>query len=127
MAEKLCTDHKFEDYCLVFILRSSGSGKSEFVKNIILESDYHFKGPKIPNIIYIYSSFDDNFKKLQNKKADISFVKELPLNWKEKALPGNLYIFYDQECKLNSSKPYSDVIKFLFFYRLMTFYTRETD
>ena len=110
MAEKLCTDHKFDNYCLVFILGSSGSGKSEFVKNIILESDYHFKGPKIPNIVYVYSSFDDNLKELQNKKAGITFVKELPLNWKEKSIPGSLYIFDDQECKLNSSKPYSDVI-----------------
>ena len=89
MAEKLCTDHKFDNYCLVFILGSSGSGKSQFVKNIILESDYHFKGLKIPNIIYIYSSFDDNLRELDKEINQITFVKELPLNWKDKSIPGS--------------------------------------
>ena len=100
---------KFGEHCLTFILGASGSGKSNFIKHILLEREYHFEPSKIETIVYVYSSVDEHLDALKKEIPGIHLVKELPQDWKTKwARPGSIIVFDDQETKFNSSKSYSD-------------------
>ena len=94
MSRHFTDQPKFGEHCLTFVLGSSGSGKSNFIKHILLEKNTHFKPSKIDNILYIYSSLDDHLETLQRKIPSIQLCKELPDGWKTKwARPGNVIVF----------------------------------
>lgn len=70
------------------LIGSSQSGKSEFIKKMILNSDKVFKNPP-SRIIYVYTVWSERFEELENL---VEFTRSIPSN-------DELIDFYNKERK----------------------------
>ena len=105
-------------FCSIF--GNSSSGKSTYIKNLLIESKYHFKNT-IDRLIFIYSVEDDCVKELQNyfpekkgEKPDGKYFKSFPMDLTEHIVPCHTVIVVDdKEDEMTNNKEISKEISYL--------------
>ena len=105
-------------FCSIF--GTSSSGKSTYIKHLLIESEYHFKND-IDRLIFIYSVEDDCVKELQNyfpekrgEKPDGKYFKNFPMDLMEHVVPCHTVIVIDdKEDEMTKNKEISKEISYL--------------
>ena len=85
---------KFQSSSLTLIFGQSGSGKSTWLTDCLIEHNIHFER-KVKQLIYVSKHTDKNVKKLKSKFKAGMFINEIPTNLEEILEPSKTVIVFD--------------------------------
>ena len=85
---------KFQSSSLTLIFGQSGSGKSTWLTDCLIEHDIHFER-KVKQLIYVSKHCDKNVKKLKSKFKAGMFLSEIPENLEEVLVPSKSVVVFD--------------------------------
>ncbi len=95
---------KFQCPTTIQVVAKSGSGKSHFVRECILQEKFE---PWPNEILYFYSIYQDEFKILEEK--GVKFIKDFDKSVLENIQPNTLIIFDDMYVQVLSSSEVLDI------------------
>lgn len=92
----------------------SQSGKTTFIKNLLLEREVHFK-ETINQLIYIYREEDENIQVLKKHfKKNGTFLTNIPEDLEEILIPAkSICVIDDNEQNLTADKSKLKILKYL--------------
>ena len=85
---------KFQSSSLTLIFGQSGSGKSTWLTECLLEHEIHFER-KIKQLIYVSKHTDKNVKRLKKKFKAGMFLNEIPSNLEDIVEPSKSVVVFD--------------------------------
>ena len=85
---------KFQSSSLTLIFGQSGSGKSTWLTDCLIEHNIHFER-KVKQLIYVSKHTDKNVKKLKSKFKAGMFINEIPTNLEQILEPSKTVIVFD--------------------------------